>query len=126
LVDNRKRDDLRKKPIVLGSAAQPAVELNPEHWRWRHTPRNYSKQQVVEGEAMNGILLVDIERPGLYSFSLRRWPRELETPIRSSIAGGKALNIAQARLKVGDFDQTQDVTGSAPGGSPPGHSRATL
>jgi arylsulfatase A-like enzyme len=109
LARNRARNELRKQPIVLGSDQQPSCELNPEHWR--DVPRSFSKQRVLEGESMNGRLLVEIERPGLYEFSLRRWPRELDTPIRAAIPGGKALKVVRARLKIRDFDRSQSVTG---------------
>lgn len=62
--------------------------------------------------------------PGTYRFCLRRWPEEVDKPIRASarvtvpsgLSGetttkpGRALPIVKARLKVADFDRTIDVT----------------
>ena len=69
-------------------------------------------------------IFAEVEAPGTYRFSLRRWPEEMNEPIRAA-AGltvpdgftgaskrekGKALPIVKARLKVAGFDKTIEVT----------------
>jgi hypothetical protein len=56
---------------------------------------------------------------GSYEFALRRWPKEAGIAISAGApeakltdgvySAGKALPIAKARLKIGDFDQTLPV-----------------
>ena len=69
-------------------------------------------------------IFAEADQAGTYEFSLRRWPKEVNKPIRSSIkmtlssAGGggvitragKALPITKARLRVAGFDKTIDVS----------------
>jgi hypothetical protein len=51
-----------------------------------------------------------VARPGTYRFTLRRWPKHLRTPISGAIQDGTALNITQARIRVGEEDQSIPVT----------------
>jgi hypothetical protein len=57
-----------------------------------------------------------VEREGSYEFALTRWPPEagaaLDVALTHPIGQGKALPVAKARLKIGDFDQSKPV---APG-----------
>lgn len=79
--------------------------------------------QVRRGERKNGFWHVDVARAGRYIFELRRWPREsglrLSDPIPETrvtdgtLPAGPAFQVATARLKVGDTDQTQPVDPSA-------------
>jgi len=50
---------------------------------------------------------VDIERDGTYEFTLRRWPKEQDSPISETF-----LKVTKARIQLGKVDLTQDV---APG-----------
>ena len=65
---------------------------------------------------LNGPWNLQVERAGLYQISLRRWPREADTPITAGLPpyrgvdgtfpAGVALPVATARVKIGDFDAT--------------------
>jgi arylsulfatase len=68
---------------------------------------------------LNGPWNLRITRAGVYTISLRRWPREADAPLSGSVPAyqgvdgsfpaGKALPIAKARLRVGTFDATLPV-----------------
>lgn len=81
----------------------------------------YSQRHVRAAMPIEGWAVIDVEVPGSYEISVRRWPAELNAPIRSADipeypmdpsthavkkVSTVALNITSARLKVGDFDQS--------------------
>src|SRR5262249_28724944 len=75
--------------------------------------------QVRRGERKNGVWQVEIERPGTYEFTLRRWPAEADLPISAAspeyraadgvLSAGIALPIAKARIKIANFEQNAPV-----------------
>jgi hypothetical protein len=62
---------------------------------------------------------VEIARSGRYEFALRRWPVEADAALTAGLPAvkltdgqypeGRAMPIAKARLKIGDYDQTLQV-----------------
>ncbi|MFH1266131.1 MAG: arylsulfatase [Planctomycetota bacterium] len=68
---------------------------------------------------LNSPWYVEVEKPGLYEISLRRWPKEANAPITAGLPAyegvdgtfpeGKALPVAKARLKIGPVDLSQPV-----------------
>ena len=109
--------------IQVGSEEQPHQEFTIYHWYDRHG--FFSQQKITEGELVNGVIPIEVTKPGRFEFTLRRWPPELNLPIRSKpskrVAGykfwggnwgsqSKALDIRSARLTVDRFDQTKPVT----------------
>lgn len=56
--------------------------------------------QVRRGVEKSGYWLLSVDQAGTYEFELRRWPREVDRPLRGSLAdgSGKALSIQQAHL----------------------------
>jgi hypothetical protein len=61
----------------------------------------------------NGFWAVEVERNGKYEFALRRWPLEMDKPITTAIAKGKAINVTKARLKIADVDVSKPVSADA-------------
>jgi arylsulfatase A-like enzyme len=69
---------------------------------------------------MHGAWNIRVTRDGVYRIGLRRWPREADAPLAAGVPAyqgvdgsypeGKALPIARARLRVGDFDATMPVS----------------
>jgi len=88
---------------------------------WHGEKGIYNQWHVRPAVQDNGFWTVEIQRDGLYEFSLRRWPEEIDTPIRAALparAGvsfvddfmpGKAVSMISARLRVGDVDETKPV-----------------
>jgi arylsulfatase A-like enzyme len=97
--------------IVLGTDAENPASLSGFDWQTPGaTPWNQS--HVRAGAAKTGFWAVQIARAGTYEIALRRWPKEADTPIRGAVKGGKAIRVSKARLKIGSFDQTIDVSAS--------------
>ena len=110
LEENRRLDDQREQGVVIGSDHQNPVALTAEQWQ---APRRiWLRHRVLEGEAMNGPVLLEVQQPGTFEFSLRRWPEEVNRTMRASVPDGRALEIVSARLKVGSFDETRPVDAS--------------
>lgn len=115
------KNDTRQGRYSIGSRKQNPVEFTPSSWServvlWQSGIRNGTPGAVK--------IFADVETPGTYRFSLRRWPQEVNQPIRSApkltvpdgfegktkTERGRALPIIKAQLKVADFDKTMDVT----------------
>ncbi|HOD81684.1 MAG: Arylsulfatase [Planctomycetes bacterium ADurb.Bin126] len=97
-------------PIVLGSERENPSRLTCHDWHEAMPPWN--QQMILRGPASNGFWAVEVERAGEYEISLRRWDEVLDLPIIAA-GEGKAIKADKARLQIGPFDQTQDLTGDA-------------
>ncbi len=74
---------------------------------------------LLPGQERNGPWTIEVARAGRYEFALRRWPKEADAALTAGLPAvkltdgqypeGKALPIAKARLKIGDYDQTLPV-----------------
>lgn len=54
----------------------------------------WNQVQVAEALKTSGQWNVEVERPGRYRFSLRRWPEELPLPIEHQLSTGEAIQLA--------------------------------
>jgi arylsulfatase A-like enzyme len=97
--------------IVIGSDKQNPTRLMSHDWHGPRVP--WDQGAVRNGMKANGFWAIEIERDGTYQFELRRWPEEADAPINAAIAGGKAISVTKARLKVAGFDQTKPVSSDA-------------
>jgi arylsulfatase A-like enzyme len=96
---------------IIGSDKENPVRLMSHDW---HTPRvPWHQGAVRSGMQANGFWAVEVERDGRYELSLRRWPLEVDKPITSAIAKGKAINLTQARLKIANVDATKPIPSDA-------------
>lgn len=117
-------------PIGVGSPRENPTKLTSMDWYApRLTPaaqpfdiRLAGQSKVVEGSlpggrpqpARNGPWNLEVETAGHYQISLRRWPKEADTPMTSGLPAfhgvdgdfpaGVALPIAETRLRIGKFD----------------------
>jgi len=96
---------------VLGSDRQDPVTITCHDWHGSQVPWNQGA--IRAGAKANGFWAVEVERAGRYEFALRRWPAELDKPITAAIPGGKAISATQARLKIGDVDETKAIPDGA-------------
>ena len=75
----------------------------------------FSHNQVKRGERTDGFWSVNILQDGLYEFSLRRWPREVDKPISDDLSihrhepDHNLFSATSARLKVASFDNSKPV-----------------
>jgi len=97
--------------IVIGSDKQNPTRLMSHDW---HTPRVPWNQGAIRNAMQaNGFWAVEIDRDGTYEFGLRRWPKEVNAPINAAVDGGKTIQVASARIKVADVDQSKPVNPDA-------------
>jgi arylsulfatase len=102
---------IAKEPscVHIGSEQENPVRLTCADWYMVYADNFGHLQQKI-----NSYWNLLVERDGDYEFTLTRWPPEsgaaLDAPLKGPTGEGKALPIAQARLKIGDFDQSKPVT----------------
>ncbi len=114
--------------IVLGSD-----QANPTLFT-THDVRGevaWNQDQVLAGKFSNGYWPIEVAWDGLYEFSLRRWPEEVDAPITAPIPvpenlrhlmhytshsdyakmheTSMAIPATYARLKVGAFDKDRPI-----------------
>jgi len=93
--------------IILGSDKETPSRLTTHDWHGENVP--WDQSHIRRGLQANGFWAVEVARDGMYEFTLRRWPVEVDQPITSAIPGGKAISATKARLKIADVDVTQPV-----------------
>jgi arylsulfatase len=103
--------------VVIGATAEPHSLLSPCEWADVFLDQ---MAQVRRGERKNGVWHLEADGDGKYQFELRRWPAEADLPITAAspehrgvdgvYPAGTALAIANARIKIADFDQTVAVS----------------
>ena len=106
------------EPIHLGSPKANPVLLSPTEWADVFLDQGV---QIRRAEPRNGAWHILVERPGEYTFTLRRWPQEVDVAIRSGLPAhrdrdasylpGVAMPIARARIATGGL-QGLDATKS--------------
>jgi len=103
-------------PISIGSPKENPTRLTACDWAGAYCD-NYFCYRL--GENLNGPWHLHVEQPGRYAFSLRRWPEESGLALTAAapplhgtygeLPAGKALPIAAARIRIGDFQAEQPV-----------------
>ena len=101
--------------IIIGSDRANPTALNPHDWIGR--PQELFDQSQVRrgrvagnGAEYQGHWLIEVAQDGRYEIEFRRWPKELNQPITAGIPDGTALPTTQARLKIGEVEQSLPVT----------------
>jgi len=110
-------------PYFIG-ADDEEYKLTAYDWYWGK--RVFNWPHLRAGDKGNGKYRIIFEEAGPYTISLRRWPKEADAGIRSSVPAftpfdpflgdleeGKALDIRQARVKLGDKTVTEPVVEDA-------------
>ncbi|QDT08263.1 arylsulfatase [Planctomycetes bacterium K23_9] len=94
--------------MVIGSDHSPIVSLSSHDWLIDKLPP-WSQAHIKQGAvAEESFWAIEVERDGDYEVSLRRWPVEADKGINDGTYG-KAFNYKQARLRIGDVDETIDI-----------------
>ncbi|TWU46101.1 Arylsulfatase precursor [Rubripirellula tenax] len=98
--------------MVIGSDRSPVVSFSSHDWLIDKLPP-WSQGHIQNGDvAEESFWAIEVERDGDYEISLRRWPVEADKGINDGTYG-KAFNYEQARLRIGDVDETQDIPNGA-------------
>ena len=94
--------------MVIGSERSPIVSLSSHDWLIDKLPP-WSQNHIRNGSvAEKSFWAIEVEQDGEYEISLRRWPVEADKGINDGTYG-KAFNYKQARMEIGDIDQTMDI-----------------
>src|SRR5262249_7633713 len=83
--------------IVIGSAKENSTHLACHDWHGDPAPS--AQAMVLKGVVANGFWAIEAERGGKYKITLRRQPAVAKFPISANTA----------RLKVGEFEVSQDL-----------------
>ena len=104
------------QPIVVVAGAENPARLSAADWNGVYCD---NPRCVRGGQRLSGPWKIRVERPGRYRISLRRWPQESGLALRDpapplhgrygDLIAGKALPIAEARLRVGATEWTRTV-----------------
>ena len=112
-------------PISLGNDAENPTRLDAMDVMGDMA---FSQNYIVLAKKSTGKWTVDVERPGAYRFSLRRWPKELGLPIGAAVSPEEARSLtfsdgsgrcttirpARARLRLFDRESVLPVDPDAP------------
>jgi len=94
--------------VHIGSEKENPTTLTCADW-YKVYADNFGHLQG----GINSYWNILVEHNGQYEFTLMRWPAEadaaLDAPLAGPVGQGKALPVAKARLKVGQFDQSAPV-----------------
>jgi arylsulfatase A-like enzyme len=94
--------------MVIGSDNSPIVHLCSHDWLLDIYPA-WDQVHIKNGDvAVEAKWAIEVERDGVYEISLRRWPVEVDKGINDGTFG-KAFNYKQARLRIGDVDETMTI-----------------
>ena len=107
-------------PISLGNDSENPTRLNSMDvmgdvaWNQGH---------ILKAQKSTGKWAVDVEQPGEYRFSLRRWPEELDLPIEAAVSpeeaekipytpdtGSTTIHPVKARLRIFDREMVKQVS----------------
>ena len=91
-------------PIVIGSEHEDPSRITCHDWHGANVPWNQGAVRNTKSFA-NGFWAVEVARAGRYEFTLRQQPIEAGFPIQAT----------EARLKIGDADETKPVPKDATG-----------
>ena len=98
--------------MVIGSDRSPIVSLSSHDWLIDKLPP-WNQPHIQQGAvAEQSFWAIEVERDGEYEISLRRWPVEADKGINDGTYG-KAFHYKQARLRIGDVDETKDIPAGA-------------
>lgn len=105
---------------IIGTEIQDEICLNSINWiRLDNSIHSWNQRHVLAGDMASGFWPIEISKNGRYQFDVRRWPKELNHPIRASlpeqsesditvlgkpfqIKQGKAIPAVKVRLKIGE------------------------
>ena len=98
---------------IIGNDAENPVRLTGHDGHGKEPAWN--QQFIRKGLKTQYYWAVEIERDGEYEFELRRWPAEINQPIRAGVPAvslfgkGVALNIVSAGLQIADINASKAV-----------------
>lgn len=107
--------------IKIGTTKENPVCLHSHDFHTEKGMPTWSQDRVRAAEGVNGFWAIEVAKTGTYEIELCRWPKESglrmndKAPSGEKIPGvkpfaeGKALNIREAHIEIGDQDKTVQV-----------------
>ena len=95
--------------IVIGSEAANPVQLTSHDWLGTNAQVPWNQRHIrslqMEADGVHkGYWAIDVEKPGRYSFELRRWPAESALPVAASAEPGAPVPGTEAfRTREGEL-----------------------
>lgn len=90
---------------VLGGDENPMTLASHDWLMTGDVDAVWHQNQIKRGDLANGPWAVDVKQAGTYEITLHRWPPYLN----------QAMNMTEARLQIGEFDQTIPLKEEAAG-----------
>lgn len=98
--------------MIIGSDHASIVALSSHDWLLDILPP-WNQPRIRQGDVTEeSFWAIEVEHDVEYEVSLRRWPVEAGKGINDGTYG-KSFNCNQARMRIGDIDQTQDIPAGA-------------
>lgn len=113
-------------PIIVGSEHEKITRLTTHDWHGKFCA--WHQGLIRQGMKCNGYWIIEVSKDGKYELELRRWPKEEDRAITEGIPGeltvwssnslctkftsyqgGNALALKQARIKIGEEEQSCDI-----------------
>ncbi|MEM7386593.1 MAG: arylsulfatase, partial [Verrucomicrobiota bacterium] len=87
--------------VVIGSDHENPSRLTGCEWLDVFIDQ---QRQIRAGQEKSGYWMLEVERAGEYEFELRRWPKEIDRPLRAPAENGNgALPITEASFYLSDY-----------------------
>lgn len=94
--------------MIIGSNESPIVTLSSHDWLINKLPP-WNQSHITKGAVAEiSYWAIEVEQPGDYEISLRRWPVEADKGINDGTYG-KAFNYQKARMRIGNIDETKII-----------------
>ncbi|MEW4566442.1 arylsulfatase [Tautonia sp. JC769] len=103
--DDVSRNHDRVARIVVGSEAENPSRLTCHDWTGSDEDPPWNQTMIREGLVRNGRWEIEVDRAGVYTIELRRWPEREPRPIND----GPGPMAHDARLKIGEFEASLPV-----------------
>jgi arylsulfatase len=89
-------------PISIGAKQQPVVELTSGDWEGIYADNTGHVREAVGGPT-GGHWHIQVERPGEYEFTLRRWPAQTKAALGARYEPRAGQPAAKAKVKTRAF-----------------------
>jgi arylsulfatase A-like enzyme len=100
-------DDMKQTVRYAIGGGENPMTLSSHDWLMKPGERDavWHQVHIARGDIGNGPWAIDVERAGTYEITLHRWAPYLDKP----------MGMVEARLRIGDLLETQEISEDATG-----------